>query len=799
MARPPQELPDNQITPVAKPVDAFISPKQYQVAKPAAPDFLPQVKGITQVGTNSVGSYQGYNQAEQLASSLSKFNPALTNALQTGGVMLAGKIMDDNHKKAVAAAQKAEALLDAQTELSAEERAAAVRRLTTQDSNAGWLMHALNPYREWGWKRGMTYSLGQKLKTELPQLAGQLTGEDYLSPDQGMGKLVKLRSEKLQEMQGLYGVSENDPSYQNYVLEPFNKASDALTSQVTKDRVKWMDSNQPRVIGNNLGQLIESSLSSKTVDITQPDGTTITLTRSPGNEMLFDRTVAEQANQLLQRHGAMAGLPGQRTKWNLETYKDLITRPSFAPGTKGRAILDSLVSTQPMLGPNGKQLVVDGKGQFMTFGQAFQADALEVDMRVDRERYAQRQRVITEGKQMGLAAVLDATQGMAPGPERLKAGQAALEAFAEQNNLRATPAGRILLGQLQSEMVTALQTQSQLYGQSFDPTAGATWRQSFDRRVAKGELGDMQTELQQLQQAAERMGPDGYSWYNSQYTHLKDAYEDIDTVSRFPKLNSVIDEAVNVELAKYYQPFPNNWPDRLESQLRQRTAYTNTAGAAIRAEEDRLGRPLQPGEARQVALDAIRNYGKDDEALRQQLYPGSPLYPDAAPSVMPGAGTRDMATSGGQAEQPPVSQQVDTPSPQQTKPQDLTVAPVYGMDELDGMPNRATRIKNWRNEAIIDIADLRQLVLDQMAGKPLPGQFKRLLRDLRVRDAFQLIDAQLKFYPKYKPEWTPQEYESLRNKWQSSAGLMDNAIATTGLQRRGLNKLAALSDWAYMA
>ena len=140
MARPPQELPDNQITPVAKPVDAFISPKQYQVAKPAAPDFLPQVKGITQVGTNSVGSYQGYNQAEQLASSLSKFNPALTNALQTGGVMLAGKIMDDNHKKAVAAAQQAEALLDAQTELSAEERAAAVRKLTTQDSNAGWLM-----------------------------------------------------------------------------------------------------------------------------------------------------------------------------------------------------------------------------------------------------------------------------------------------------------------------------------------------------------------------------------------------------------------------------------------------------------------------------------------------------------------------------------------------------------------------------------------------------------------------------------------------------------------------------------
>ena len=54
--------------------------------------------------------------------------------------MLAGKIMDDNHKAAVAAAQRAEALLDAQTELSVEERAAAARKLTTQDPQAGWGM-----------------------------------------------------------------------------------------------------------------------------------------------------------------------------------------------------------------------------------------------------------------------------------------------------------------------------------------------------------------------------------------------------------------------------------------------------------------------------------------------------------------------------------------------------------------------------------------------------------------------------------------------------------------------------------
>lgn len=791
MARPPQELPKNQITPVAKPVDAFINPVNYQVAKPAAPDFLPQVKGITQVGTNSVGSYQGYNQAEQLASSLSKFNPALTGALQTGGVMLAGKIMDDNHKAAVAAAQKAEALLDAQTELSAEERAAAVRKLTAQDSNAGWLMHALNPYRDWGWKRGMNYSLGQKLKTELPQLASQLTGEDYLAADQGMGKLVQLRSEKLAELQGLYGVSENDPSYQNYVLEPFNKASDALTTQVTNDRVKWLDANQPRVIGNNLGQLIQSSLSSNTLEILQPDGTTITLTRTPGNETLFDDQLRQQANKLLSRHGAMAGLPGQRSKWNVETYKDLIARPAFASGTKARQILDNLVSTQPMMGANGKQVVINGERQFMTFGDAFQADALEVDMKRERDLFQQRQRTLTTGRQMGLAAVLAATENMAPGPDRLKAGRAALQLFADQNNLRATPAGRILYGQLQSEMVTALQTQSQIYGMGFDPAEGQKWRLAFDRRMASGNPLGKEADLTTLQNAAEKMGPDGYSWYAGQYSHLEEAYENIDTVGRFPKLNNVIDEFIDVDLSRYYFPLPDNWPDKLESQLRQRTAYINAVGGAIQAEEERLGRELKPGEARELAIKTMRDYGKDDATLRENFFPGSSVYPNAPASTMPGVGTQTMAPKND--EKTPVSEQVDY------QRQDLTASPVYKMSELDAMPSRTARIRNWRNEAIIDLVDLNQLVLDQLEGKPLPGQLKRLLRDIRVRDAFQFIDAQLKRYPNYKPQWTPQEYESLRNKWQSSAGLMDNAIATTGLQRRGLNKLASLNDWAYMA
>ena len=48
---------------------------------------------------------------------------------------------------------------------------------------------------------------------------------------------------------------------------------------------------------------------------------------------------------------------GSAVKWNLDAYKDLLTRPVFAPGTTGRQLLDSLTSTVPAMGADGKQIV----------------------------------------------------------------------------------------------------------------------------------------------------------------------------------------------------------------------------------------------------------------------------------------------------------------------------------------------------------------------------------------------------------------------------------------------------------
>ena len=73
-----------------------------------------------------------------------------------------------------------------------------------------------------------------------------------------------------------------------------------------------------------------------------------------------------------------------------DAYKDLISRPEFAPGTEGRRILDNLTSTVPLLGGDGKQKKDRyGVPIWLTMGQAFDREEANV---YRSEPWAQRQR-----------------------------------------------------------------------------------------------------------------------------------------------------------------------------------------------------------------------------------------------------------------------------------------------------------------------------------------------------------------------------------------------------------------------
>ena len=818
MAKPP-ELPKYELTPQATPVDTYLQPIERSVAKPTAPPGMPQVKGIDQVGQNSVGSYQGYNQAQQLAQSLTKFNPAMTNALKAGGLALATHIMDKNHQQAVAAAQQAEALLDSQTELSAEERAAATRRLAGRDPKAGGIMHVLNPYREWGWLRGMAYSAGQKLKLEVPALAGELTGADYLSPDQGMGRMIQLRNQKLQEISEQYGVDENTPSYQNYVLRPFNSASDKLRTQVMSDRVKWMDTQQPSIIANNVGQLLQSVYGQDvpTIEIETSDGNVLqmTLDASRGedglptltnNEVQFQRAVIDQASKILQTQGAQAGLPGQRSKWTKEAYKDLIARPGFRNG-RIRQILDNLPSNQPAMGPDGKQLQVDGVPQYLTLGQAFAGDAAEIDYRLNREAFQDRTRELTLLSQGAATAVFDATRGMTQGQPRLDAALGALDKWAvaaglkDQDGNFASEDARIKFNEIRNKVAAQLTSQDVLQTQGVDPQAGLNWASGFRQRVVSGDRRGEAVELRSALAVAKTMGDAGDAWFDRMSDEIADAYKAENAVSSVKGLKGMLDLRVDANTAREYPGYNANDPDLLESRARQTLKYQEIGGNAVlqaRAEQGPNDPPLTAAREQQIALKAIEEWAKANPEDWAYLFPGSEL-PGAPPS--PEAGVPPAPAPGAAR---PVSEQVDTPSPAApaAAQQNTAESPVYTTGQLDDMPNRLPRIRRYQQEAVLDPNSLVELIVNQIENPgdlSLPPQLQRVLRDLSITDPFVFIDAQLKRYPNIRPQWTREDYEKLRLKWSQAAGYRENAIATATLRRNGMTALASISSWASMA
>ena len=349
-----------------------------------------------------------------------------------------------------------------------------------------------------------------------------------------------------------------------------------------------------------------------------------------------------------------------------------------------------------------------------------------------------------------------------------------------------TQQGRILRQKIRGEVLEVFSDESALRDQQRDPRAITTWRQGFDLRVLKDDMGNKRDELERLREAVAQM-PDGMqaTAYATGKELIDEFFEPKEALKRFPSVVKTRDDFINQQLAKFYGAGFEGDPNYEASKLRQRLAYDKAIVARLREIEIKEGRTPDAIEASEIAVQVMQNYGKNDEEQRRYLYPDSD-YPNSLPSVTPLVGPRRI----------PLSEQVDPPEGYVAQPESL---PVYGVDELDDMPNRRARSRKWRSQAIISLQSLQQLVIDRIAGKPFPGQLNRLMRDGGVQNPFDFIDAQLKFYPNYVPAWTPQEYESLKSELQAFTGLRNNSIATTGLQRRGLNKLAALSDWAYMA
>jgi hypothetical protein len=137
--------------------------------------------------------------------------------------------------------------------------------------------------------------------------------------------------------------------------------------------------------------------------------------------------------------------------------------------------------------------------------------------------------------------------------------------------------------------------------------------------------------------------------------------------------DKVINDNIKARIERNYDARADyTKPDRIESERRQRAAYTALVNDRIKAKEAQLKRKLSETEVRSVTQIAIDEYGGKDKDALQYLFPGSAAYP-SSPSVDPATTMRSVPLGSD-----------GKPKPNGGKP----VPPVYEINQLDDIPNR---------------------------------------------------------------------------------------------------------------
>ena len=233
MATTNKNLPPNEITPVAKPLGAFIQPGQRQTAGAAKPSLLGDVPRITTLQKASAGNVQGYNKFQQLHDALGPF---------TQNLVRTGKLVYENYARTnmergftnapeyLAAKNqlaKAKLSLQEQQETGAADAVTAIDVLRKTDPNAADLLEITNPWHLVGRRKYLSQMLASEIDNQF---------DDYINNNQLELSTLKTDDPKIAEIQhrivtGLqdkYGLTGDEPEYLRYVVSAESKARDGF-------------------------------------------------------------------------------------------------------------------------------------------------------------------------------------------------------------------------------------------------------------------------------------------------------------------------------------------------------------------------------------------------------------------------------------------------------------------------------------------------------------------------------------------------------------------------------------------
>lgn len=229
-----RNLPSGQITPVARPIGAFVQAAQSQPAAPARPVQLDSPTGISTIQIQGSGNVAGYNQLAQLAEALAPFNKALIETAGAGYLgYRKGQIEEGYSDELKNQRAKGMLSLQVQAEAGAANAASQIGQLQKVDPVAASLLNEANPWKLIGRRRAVAQLAGpaieNALKDDLITNAGLLSSLAPESPE-----VEKRRVQLTAQVLDRFGLTGDEPEVQFYVTPKLNQAWESYRDKQRK-------------------------------------------------------------------------------------------------------------------------------------------------------------------------------------------------------------------------------------------------------------------------------------------------------------------------------------------------------------------------------------------------------------------------------------------------------------------------------------------------------------------------------------------------------------------------------------
>jgi len=740
---------NNQIQPVARPVQAFIEPVRVSIAEPARPAQLPgmgQIQTVQQGGTPNVGSFNSF---ERLAGNLETFNRQLTPVLQQIGLQYADAQMRQGEARARAEALQGMVQNDVAIENAEGNYNKANRALAKRDPQAAGIMAILNPYEQIGYERGQAKLAGSEIAIGLPDYIRQNSGQiDYTAPDQGQGAIRQLSDQYAAGVMKRYGLTAENPMAQRFVVPEVEKAREKMGLDLMKDRSEAIKQSRIGQTAAMLSQLWKQAQSSQSVEYNGQ----IFKKDNPN----FNYALRQRMQDVLNGVVTNGVMPGDGRKIQEQVYKILNAQGWFQDNEGFRSVVDSLESTDKVLDENGKEIIDirSGKPYRLTLGQVYQADDLEARIKYGTAARAERK---AKGENLKIEAetfLYNRIGAIPPGPQREAARAKAITDFANAKGQELNAAGITLFDlQKQAKEIGDLTSTLFIQDQPNPGAADAALSALSERYGNAWNARDAYREGQALAGTFRdpREGGKFLLRWNAEVNRID---KDRTNMQQYQApLNDEISRFITSQVITNYRDGALRKGDQQESRNRQQRAYRPLIDAALGDAERKKGGKLTDAEVRSTALTVMQNYGKSDPDQKAWLFPGSKYSqtPGVTPQTKPRATTQPAPAAGA------------TPKPLPT---------VYGVNQLDSIPDRKLLLRNYDTRPVLSAPGLNELIQTVTQDRPWPKSFERAWRDSGARSPGEFIMRQIEFYPGVFP-LPPKLQQKIQKRASAEAGAGD--------------------------